>query len=102
MKRRGLITIVAVLALAGCASPQPEAEPTPTPTFQMFNVEWEDYDAGLQERIDALAQAADCDGLQEEFNTADANTASTLDRIGHTNANLMRYIDTELREAGCY
>lgn len=53
-------------------------------------------------RIDALASSKDCDGLQAEFNTADANGAATMSRTGHNNALLMGYIDSKMRAAGCY
>lgn len=64
-------------------------------------VPWEDYPS-VQSRIDGLAAAKDCAGLQAEFDTADANNAATEQRTGHNNADLMGYIDEALRSAGCY
>lgn len=66
------------------------------------SVPWSDYAPGLQARIDSLGDAADCSGLQTEFDTADANNQLTQNRVGHNNADLMAYIDDTMREAGCY
>ena len=66
-------------------------------------VQWQDYKtADLKSQIDALASAKDCAGLQEQFNNADTNNTATMNRTGHNNAELMRYIDARLRDAGCY
>lgn len=74
------------------------AEPS-VPTAQ---VPWEDYDASVKERIDSMGSAADCSGLQTEFDTADGNNEATMNRSGHNNADLMDYIDEWLVIAGCY
>jgi hypothetical protein len=101
-------TLLVVIALAGCsASPQREVPVDESPVAEApadarTVVEWEDYDASVTVRIDDLQSAADCAGLQGEFDTADANNAATLDRTGHSNLNLMTYIDEALRLAGCY
>lgn len=65
-------------------------------------VPWEDYSPTVRTRIDALASAKDCAGLQAEFDIADANNAATRERTGHNNADLMSYIDKKMRKAGCY
>jgi hypothetical protein len=84
----------------------PEAEQLQAPEAEELDarsdVPWADYDASVQVRIDELQQAADCAALQEEFDTADANSAATMDRTGHGNSALMLYIDEALRLAGCY
>lgn len=65
-------------------------------------VPWSDYASGLQSRIDGLATAKDCSGLQSEFDVADANNAAQMSRTGRNNARLMDYIDTQMRVAGCH
>jgi hypothetical protein len=65
-------------------------------------VDWANYDQSVRPRIDALAAAKDCAGLQNEFDTADANDAAQRSRTGDGNADLLDYIDQQLRDAGCY
>jgi hypothetical protein len=65
-------------------------------------VPWDNYDASVKDRIDSLEVAADCDGLQGEFDTADANNAQQRERTGTGNAELMAYIDAIMRDVGCY
>lgn len=91
-----ILTVTALLAI-GCGAPKHTAAPAPA-----AGVQWSDYAAGVQGRIDALAASKDCDGLQAEFDAADANNAVTLNRTGHNNAELMSYIDGQMRAAGCY
>jgi hypothetical protein len=95
---RILVGSVAVLLLAGCATTPFE----PPLVSDRQTVEWEDYSPGVQDRIDVLEAEQDCAALQDEFDTADANSAATLERTGHSNANLMGYIDEALELAGCY
>lgn len=64
-------------------------------------VDWEQYSPGLQGRIDGMASAGDCAGLQSAFNAADANDAANRARTGEGNAELMDYIDDAMRDAGC-
>lgn len=54
---------------------------------------WQDYAADLQPRLDSLAAAKNCAGLQREFDAADANNAATRTRTGHSNTDLMKYIN---------
>jgi hypothetical protein len=65
-------------------------------------VPWGDYAPSLQAQIDAMATAKDCDGLQIEFNQADANNVATANRVGHNNVELMKYIDDKQRAANCF
>ena len=92
MRRTYVLGVTALLALTGCGSD--EAAVTGVP--------WGDYASGVQARIDAMATDADCAGLQAEFDQADANGDATMDRTGHNNAELMKYIDGKMRAAGCY
>lgn len=64
-------------------------------------VPWGDYDPSVRIRIDALTVTKDCPALQAEFNTADAGNQVTMNRTGHNNAELMEYIDDQMRTAGC-
>jgi hypothetical protein len=66
------------------------------------SVDWENYSPDVKTRIDQMAKARDCAGLQAEFNVADQNDDAQRARTGDGNADLMSYIDAKLREAGCY
>lgn len=97
------LALVAATLLAGCSetdssSPEPDAPPAEETTA----VPWENYAPGLQDRIDELAAARDCDGLQREFDTADANSDAQASRTGEGNADLLEYVDAAMRGAGCY
>lgn len=65
-------------------------------------VDWSKYDATVKSRIDTMEATADCAGLQEEFNTADANNATQRERTGTGNVELMNYLDGLMRDVGCY
>lgn len=73
--------------------------PPVAPTQQ--GVQWQDYAASLRSRIDAAQLARDCNRLQAEYDMADANNVATMNRVGHSNAELMSYIDAAMRSAGC-
>ena len=112
---------VAVLGLAGCGSnstsetdaPEMSDRETNTdtggsesgskePASDMVEVPWADYAPTVKKRIDRMVQRGNCDGLQAEFDNADANNDATMQRTGHNNADLMTYIDATMEEAGCY
>lgn len=85
------------------SSPSRDLAPAPAdPGGQSSGVQWQDYNPSLQSQLDQLRAAKDCAGLQSQFDTADANNAATMSRTGHNNAQLMGYIDTAMRSAGCY
>lgn len=77
----------------------PNAPPAAAPAA---GVPWGDYAATLRSKIDGMGASKDCTGLQAEFDAADRNNAATMSRTGHNNAQLMGYIDTTMRTAGCY
>ncbi len=81
--------LVAALVLAGCGGGN-------------AGVDWSNYDSSVKARIDGLEAAADCEGLQDEFNTADANDSVQRERTGTGNVELMTYLDELMRDAGCY
>jgi opacity protein-like surface antigen len=87
VKKRLLVAVFAVVLFGSCSS---------------ADVDWENYAPEVRTRIDRMATEGDCDGLQAEFDTADANDAAQRDRVGSGNADLMGYIDGKLSEAGCY
>ena len=84
-----MLGVTAALLVGACS-----AKPSGVP--------WGDYDASVRTRIDAMAVAKDCSGLQAEFDQADNNNAATMTRTGHNNAALMGYLDDKMRAAGCY
>lgn len=65
-------------------------------------VDWDNYDASVKQRIDSMAEEQDCPGLQAEFDTAEANSSMQRARVGDGNSDLMGYIDEQMRSAGCY
>lgn len=77
-------------------SPTPTAPPTPVPFFGGK------YSTTVRDRIEELAAAKDCAGLQREFDTAERNNLATFRRTGDGTADLMGYIDDKMRTAGCY
>ena len=60
--------------------------------------DWSNYDSGLKSRIDN----SNCEQLQQEFNTADANSDIQRARTGIGNYLLMGYIDSIMQSKGCY
>lgn len=88
---RWLITLAAAVAVlgVGCAG-------------STGSVDWENYTPEVKQRIDSMAAAGDCMGLQAEFDTAEANDAAQRERTGDGNADVMGYIDDKMSSAGCY
>ena len=64
-------------------------------------VQWGDYAAGMQARIEGAVTAKDCAALRKEFDAADRNSDATKARTGHSNVELMKYIDGTMKTAGC-
>ena len=81
---RPLLAAVALLALTACGGGDTDTDSD--------TINWGDYAPGLQDRIDEQADAQDCAGLQDEFDTAEGNGS----------VDLRTYIDQQLQAAGCY
>ena len=108
----------AIILLGGCgsadsgadapASKPPASSKASTPkatedsTPDLPDVEWGDYAPAVKKRIDHLAAGKKCGKLQREFTIADQNSDATMARTGHSNANLMIYIDAQMQAANCY
>jgi hypothetical protein len=82
------------LTLAACSSSDGTAVTTTVP--------WRDYAPGLQARIDAMALAKDCDGMQLEFNQIGGTNLEVRNKFGHGNVEVLTYIDSKEREANCF
>ena len=65
-------------------------------------VAWADYEPGLQAKIDSMAVAKDCVGLQAEFNQIGATNLAMRNRYGHGNFEVLQYIDAKERAASCF
>ena len=65
-------------------------------------VAWADYAPGLQAKIDSMAAAKDCVGLQAEFNQIGATNLAMRNRTGHGNFDVLKYIDDKERAANCF
>lgn len=90
MKRSAAVMLGAVLALAGCsAAPAPSATSTPTPEA---GYDWTGYPDETRLAVERSIELGDCELLQGAFNLADLR--GDLD--------LMRYLDSQLKSAGCY
>ena len=96
------LAFLPVLALAGCLQFERPVAPHETSVPSREVVEWDDYDPEVKQRIDSLQADANCQGLQEEFDTAHALDSVTRERTGHGNGALMGYVDEALELAGCY
>lgn len=86
-------------ATVAAAAPAPTPPPPAATAAPFFGGK---YSTMVRDRIEALAAAKDCPGLQAEFNTAERNDAITRTRTGSGTADLMAYIDKTMRDAGCY
>lgn len=102
-KQLAIGSIALALLLTGCSASSGTTESTaPAVEQKTDSVQWEDYGSTLKADIDALTAAKDCNGLQEQFDNADANNPATMERTGHNNAELMGYLDKAMKTAGCY
>ena len=63
---------------------------------------WGDYAPGLQAKIDAMAVAKDCDGMQLQFNEIGGTNLEVRNRFGHGNLEILTYIDGKERAANCF
>ena len=83
---------------------EPEPEPTEaeTPWQPSTEVDWENYAPAVKTRIDRMGRKGDCEGLQEEFDTAYENDEPQRSRVGDDgNADLMEYIQEWLDYSEC-
>jgi hypothetical protein len=101
MRLARLLLICLAFVVLGCGN-NGGNNPTAAPANNAGGVTWSDYAPGLQSTIDSLAAAKNCNALQQQFDTADANNAATQSRTGHNNADLMSYIDAKMSAAGCH
>jgi hypothetical protein len=64
-------------------------------------VPWEQYPAGLQERIDGFAGSRACDALAAELDPVDGRNVSVFLLAAHDHGPLIRYVRTASSQAGC-
>jgi hypothetical protein len=86
--------------LTGCSS-APAEVPEPTENVRT-SVPWDSYSPQVKINLDEMMEAKDCAGLQAQFDISYDNNDATMNRVGHNNADLMRYTDEAMRIAGCY
>lgn len=84
------------VAVSSTASP-----PKAAPKADHASTDWFGYAPEVKARIDRLATARDCAGLQKEFDLADANADRQRER-GANPAEVMAYIDDAMKDSGCY
>lgn len=75
------------LLLVGCSEPQ---------------INWGNYSPEVKQNIDTMAVSKDCRNLQKHLGAAELNSDYQKQKTGEDNALLMRYIDEQMRAAGCY
>ncbi|RRQ46501.1 hypothetical protein [Chryseobacterium sp. SC28] len=63
---------------------------------------WDNYSLEVKERIHGLIRNKDCQGLQIEFETAYQNNEAQKRRTGRNNAELLDFIDNNMRKMDCY
>jgi hypothetical protein len=71
------------------------------PSDPASNVDWENYEAGLQQEIEQLAEAGDCAVLETIRQEAEVAEAEQIEATGTGNEDLIRYIDSELNSTDC-
>lgn len=64
-------------------------------------VRWEDYPAGLQQRIEDAAAAGDCATLTQLREDAVTTEEQQIEETGMGNETLIRYLDDQLGAADC-
>ena len=72
----------------------------PNPTVRT-QVQWADYDSGLQDEIDNLTTSNDCQGIQSFFGMVTATEESIKAKTGHGNEALTSYLNEALILAQC-
>jgi hypothetical protein len=97
----GLFVLTVVLAMFGDSSTT-DSNPSTTTNSDNSGVNWNNYAPAVKTQIEELVNTNDCSGLQAEFDIADQNDTAQRNRVGVGNADLMAYIDGEMRRLGCY
>jgi hypothetical protein len=82
--------------------PATEESTEAAPWRPSMDVDWENYSPNVKRRVDRMGKREDCDGLQHEFDVAEANDVAQRNRTGDGNADLMGYIDEWMQHAECY
>jgi hypothetical protein len=99
MRRRAVAALaVAVLALTGCSEGEAQDAvdeardqvSTAVEDVDLPKVDWQKYGTEAKQRLDRLAEQADCQGLQDELAQTEANDTQ-----------LTRYIKAQLRRLNC-
>lgn len=85
MKVLPVAIAAAALVLTGCGGGSEKDDPA-------SQVDWSKYSPAVKTRIAKLDKAKDCKGLQKEFDSANS----------HQSTDLMSYLDTLMKQDGCY
>jgi outer membrane murein-binding lipoprotein Lpp len=92
------VLTVAVLALTGCSEGEAQDAveqardqvSTAVEDVELPKVDWKKYGTEAKQRLDRLAEQADCQGLKDELAEAEPNDTQ-----------LTRYIKAQLRRLSC-
>jgi hypothetical protein len=107
-----------ILIAAGQIPEKTGEKPKPTPTitktitpkpiidpldsWKKYRVNWNEYGSQLRVIIANDYKSKNCQSLQDTFDLAVYTNLEHKSEYGHTNANLMQYIDHLLQAANCY
>jgi hypothetical protein len=63
---------------------------------------WKNYDSAVRDRLSVFMLLKQCENLQKEFDIAYDNMDNQAKRTGSTTADLMDFIDDNMKRIGCY
>ena len=89
------VLVLGLLALLAVGSSEPD-------DVKAEQVKWSKYAPEVRTRVERLISDKDCRALQREFDIAHDNSDATRNRTGEGNEDLMDYLDSAMRSAGCY
>lgn len=89
------------IAAEDAATSGPSNSPTAASPVTRTEVPWADYDPGIQEQIDLMTTANDCNGIQSFFGMTTATEEAIKARTGHGNEKLVSYLNESLTIAQC-
>jgi len=98
MRTLAALALLGALSLTGCSDDSTQAAvdeakdavSSAAAEVEIPDVDWEQYGDALKNRIDELADQADCESLQAQ-----------LEDHGNLDAQVVDYIKAKLEEAGC-
>lgn len=96
--------IIVTLMFLPTISVAPESPEGPSESLiaSRSEVDWNKYEPDLKQKLDSLAELADCEMLQREFDRFFDGSETEQNKTGTNNVSLLVYIDSAMRASGCY